>query len=56
MTRKDYIETAQGLKAHAHYFDTLGHYDSLVDYFADWFEEDNPRFNRETFRKACGLE
>ena len=28
---------------------------SMVDSFANVLESDNPRFNRETFLKACGL-
>ena len=28
----------------------------LVFEFADYFEQDNPRFNRNRFMKACGLD
>ena len=28
---------------------------SIVDSFANVLSSDNPRFNRETFLKACGL-
>jgi hypothetical protein len=53
MTRKDYVQTAQILSS---YKDSIGDeltFQDLVDDFSAMFHEDNPRFNPETFRKAC---
>ena len=57
MTRKDYVRTAEILKTFGdnvltNQFDYL----DLVYDFADWFAEDNPRFDEKKFAQACGLD
>lgn len=51
MTRKDYVEVAKIISKHS-----KGEHcrlDILIDDFAFWFAEDNPRFNMERFLEAC---
>ena len=53
MTRKDYIATSEIL---ASYKDLIGDeftYHDLVDEFAGYFAEDNPRFDFNRFISAC---
>lgn len=54
MTRKDYVATAEILSDWADVMDyeTLH---ALARDFANYFESDNYRFNREIFYKAAGL-
>ena len=68
MTRKDYqviagtIETlVKGLKFNLDYSDEKGLYSlavmrELVNNLSDKLQAENPRFNRDIFWKACGLE
>ena len=52
MSRKDYIRSARII---AHIADEkIRHY--VATEFADMFQWDNPRFNRDRFLRACGLE
>lgn len=53
MTRKDYIEIARILREFRNCFNSDGNYSSMVEWFADWCEDDNPRFDRDRFEKAC---
>jgi len=53
MTRKDYVIVAQILSS---YKDLIGDeftYQDLVDEFAAYFAEDNPRFDFNRFITAC---
>lgn len=61
MTRKDYVKIAEAINATRKAIDT--EYRSggatlafLMGYLESVLKLDNPRFNREKFRKACGLE
>jgi len=64
MTKKDYIKFAKvlnGLKpvktdtesVHC-YGLRISQWDKLVERIADIFQNDNPRFNKNRFFKACG--
>jgi hypothetical protein len=55
MTRKDYVQTAEILSdwADAMEYETLY---ALAKDFADYFSQDNPRFNRDKFYSAVGVE
>lgn len=63
MTKKDYIKFAQMLKreqpATLYSIDesdvTTVTWQCIVESTADIFAEDNPRFDRERFLRACGL-
>lgn len=58
MTRKDYIATADILEALVSSTDTheeLNLMIEAVENFADMFAEDNPRFDRNRFMRACGI-
>lgn len=48
MSRKDYVRIAAIIKARGSDVD-------LANDFADLFEEDNERFDRERFLTACGV-
>ena len=48
MSRKDYQRLASILKRYRDYCMMT----SLVAEIADWLQDDNPRFDRERFRKA----
>ena len=52
MTRKDYVEVARIIHAHADSLSDSALY-SLVQSFADYMETDNPRFQRTRFYDAC---
>ena len=64
MTKKDYILIAKVLKDKKHLkvgdiqlLDDLSHtinYGRLMAVLCQMFEDDNPRFNEDTFRAACG--
>jgi hypothetical protein len=64
MTKKDYIAFAKEMKAmHDHYsnqeMNNTEFYDfhnEYCDAIANVLAADNPRFNREKFLKACGVE
>jgi hypothetical protein len=53
MTRKDYVATAQILSSYKDLIADEFTFHDLVDDFGSMFEADNPKFNFETFRKAC---
>lgn len=55
MTRKDYAAAAKLIKE----FDSDGNFSRKVDkknvmvFLSEFFQQDNPRFNKERFLKAC---
>ena len=53
MTRKDYVATAEILSSFKELIGDEFTFDDLVNDFGSMFEADNPRFDFETFRKAC---
>jgi len=56
MTRKDYIAAAKIVREHRESSlvrETTS--DSIQQAFEQFFAEDNPRFNVQTFRNACEL-
>jgi hypothetical protein len=63
VSKKDFIVIAAGIKARveAHSGDTSAQalvrvaLNDLANDYADVFEADNPRFNRTSFKDACGL-
>lgn len=64
MTRKDYVLIAGALKS-SHVSNTLNNgnralynngIDNAASLIADALARDNPRFDRERFLKACGVE
>lgn len=52
MTRKDYVTTAEILNGNR-YFINEDVFETMVNEFADYFANDNPRFNRAKFKSAC---
>ena len=54
MTRKDYIEVAKIINKYMEEEYCGGFWPLASEDFADMFEKDNPRFNREKFLEACG--
>lgn len=55
MTRKDYVKTAEILSDWADVMEYETLY-ALAKDFADYFYEDNPRFDRKRFFIAVGVE
>lgn len=55
MTRKDYVKTAEILSDVSDVVDDVVLY-ALAKDFADYFESDNERFDRERFYSAVGVE
>ena len=64
MSRKDYELIAKALRSGfmtqppipmGSDVDIYANYRIIVDHMAKALEQDNPRFNPETFRKACGV-
>jgi hypothetical protein len=56
MTRKDYELIASILRDSLdNIVDDMAH-EALSDVFAEELENTNPRFNRERFLRACGVE
>lgn len=55
MTRKDYVATAEILSDVADVIDDVVLY-ALAKDFADYFEKDNERFDRNRFYSAVGVE
>ena len=55
MTRKDYIKTANILKA---FSDEIHRqvFEDLVEEFSQWFKSDNDNFDFARFEKACGID
>lgn len=58
MTRKDYVMIAEVLKRSSEggIFEKPLPIKDLVYRFADKLHQDNPRFDRERFMEACGLD
>ncbi len=61
-TRKDYKVIAKIIKGQKEFADVfvakqlvIQRISDIADGLADYFAEDNPRFNREKFLVACGL-
>lgn len=54
MTRKDYIKVASILADNADSITPEAH-ERLVEEFAGWMAQDNPRFDRVRFSTACGI-
>ena len=50
MTKKDYIRIAECIKKHRN-----GNIRLMVE-FCKVFKTDNPRFDKDRFLKACGME
>lgn len=58
MTKKHYEAIAKILHQSVQY-DFEGDYGlttKVVNELADYFEQENPKFNRERFLQACGIE
>jgi hypothetical protein len=60
MTKKDYELIAQAITATSAEFarqgeDAFPYLAELAENLATMLEDDNPRFNRSTFLKACGV-
>jgi hypothetical protein len=55
MTRKDYVATAEILSDVSDVVEDVVLYAIAKD-FADYFQKDNPRFDREKFYSAIGVE
>lgn len=55
MTRKDYVATSNILKSFADEIHPSV-FGDLVDEFADFFQSDNERFDKERFETACGVD
>lgn len=60
-TRKHYEAVAEIIKERSKHYADMGRYGcangagSVGDKLADLFEKDNPRFDRDRFLAACGL-
>jgi hypothetical protein len=55
MTKKNYIQAAELIRK-KFYKPRDRHHTAMVETFADFFREDNPRFDEERFRFACNRE
>lgn len=55
LTRKDYKAIAEIIKANTNNECAAGAYNIGLE-LADYFAKDNPRFDKDKFLKACGLE
>ena len=57
MTRKDYWTVANIVKKHRDESATAkGEFAEMVESFCQELKAQNPRFKREVFERACGLE
>jgi len=52
MTRKDYVTTSQILNEHRPFISELVFLEMMND-FAEYFQQDNPRFDYNKFYRAC---
>jgi len=52
MTRKDYVATAEIIKSYNLQLPEIL-LEKMVNDFAEMFQEDNPRFDKNRFRVAC---
>lgn len=55
MTKKDYELIARVL-SYADQENWTDHIELIAEEFADELENDNPKFNRDMFLTACGIE
>lgn len=55
MTRKDYVKTAEILKAFSEEIHPAV-FEDLVEEFCQFFKLDNDRFDFARFEKACGID
>jgi hypothetical protein len=55
MTRKDFIKVAQYISSLENSLSFEARM-SMAEFQCDIFADSNPRFNREKFLRACGLE
>ena len=56
MTRRDYIAIAAAIQGADKYDDGEAISASIIERIADVMAQDNPRFDRARFLKACGME
>lgn len=54
LTRKDYVTIADILESFSEVIDRLI-FEDLVEDIADYCASDNPNFDYEKFRNACGI-
>jgi hypothetical protein len=54
LTRKDYVTIADILESFSEVIDRLT-FEDLVEDLADYCASDNPNFDYEKFRNACGI-
>ncbi len=55
MTRKDYVKTANILKGFSEEIHPQV-FEDLVEEFAQYFQNDNERFDKARFETACGVD
>jgi hypothetical protein len=53
MTKKDYINAAGAFNDSFSEWGATSQLEELTEVFANWFENDNPNFDREKFLYAC---
>lgn len=53
LSRKDYKAIAEIMKTESRGYETIP--DRISEKLADYFAQDNPRFDRDRFLAACGL-
>ena len=56
MTKKNYIAAAKMISLMTYDIHTTGERAAVVNAFVDFFESDNPRFDRARFLDACGID
>jgi len=63
MTKRDYLVIARSIKNYmsvhkyiTSHYTVSGNITSFVHFLCDDLEADNPKFDREKFIKACGLD
>lgn len=55
MTRKQFQDIAEILHRHDRRTDDIGATNYLMYCFVEYFEKQNPRFNKDKFIEACNL-
>ena len=55
MTKKHYVAIAEIIKSEA-MATPYGYRADIAGKLADYFKQDNPKFDRERFLTACGIE
>ena len=53
MTKKDYVAIAKTFKDNTVHTDF--YHGNFLDSLYDYFEQDNPNFNKEKFLEVCGI-